>query len=179
MSQIFEVNPEQWPLKGFEEIILTRRGCDALLPATILREADRARIVFGTDDHWRFREYPFQELADLFHVITSYIHGFAAVENHLLDPNRIPICPSLAYIHGKTRAVRFVYGTPPSPGNADLPARIRTVAAEMQALHGIIGAQSAMTQLIDQIGNTNPGRSTLLKMVENLEREWNKIHPAA
>ncbi|MDR2770417.1 MAG: hypothetical protein LBB57_00085 [Clostridiales Family XIII bacterium] len=167
---------EATDLLPFEERILAAGHCGAVLPAAMLTVDGRRLIQYDVTGFLRFADYPFRHLDEVLGVLQETLLLLLEAEDCLLRADRFALGGETLFVEAKDRRPGLLYGASPAD-RAGFAAGFASLLALSGTWEHITGLSAAVRRIEERIRLENPDIGRLLRIVETVRREWNRIHP--
>ncbi|MDR3242855.1 MAG: DUF6382 domain-containing protein [Clostridiales Family XIII bacterium] len=166
---------EKTPLPH-EKKILALGACPGILPAVTVREGTREVLQYDLTGHRPLSICAFSHVDDMLGVYDGMLRIIMEAEDRLLVAKRFSMRSELIFIHGRTGAVSLTYGIcgRETEGFTD---DFHMLLEDEKTRRETLGASAAIAQIQEAIQKENPDIRGLLRIVEEVRRQWNCIHP--
>lgn len=158
----------------YEKEMLLLNICPAFLDVSFREDEEGEKYVYKTEGYIRFAKYEFAELDMYLSFMHELIISLDECEDYLMCAGKVMLDEESIYIHHKTGKVRLMYG---GDGSAELIPVMRDFFNLQLGRKNILGSSVALKQILDKMDEQNPDLYDLLKILEEVRREWNNIQP--
>lgn len=175
MNNIIEINVCDMEIKKYEKEIIVEGDLDFLLNSSFISTQEDGMkneiIVYSYEDHISINEYC-RGLSDIFLTLNKYVKALMSARNYLLNTENISVDANRIFFSGRNE-MKIIYAPCDIRNEID---KVCHLARYFAGWSDVVGAKTSMEMLIDRINNKNLSLKNCLKIMENVQREWNHIN---